>query len=296
MAEALLNVIAMFLIMMASYVFMRKSPYPVEVVNNLVFNFFLPVTVFHSIAGLSRLPAGELLIMAAMGFTVTYVMYLVSAGTARLWGLRDRFRSTFVLGSVYGNHVFLGLPVCYTFLGVRGTVLAMFFTIGGYVFLYVVGTYIMTGRVSVGAVFKNPLILAMGAGCLCVALRIPVPALLSHTLALMSTATFPLAMMVVGGGLRLRFFADREKMAYTAGAALIKLAVVPLAAWGGALLLGLSRDQLAICVLQSAMPTAVLVTVFTVQYDADPAFSNAIVSLTTLACMATIPLLFFLLP
>jgi malate permease and related proteins len=296
MAEALLNVIAMFLIMMASYVFMKKSPYPVEVVNNLVFNFFLPVTVFHSIAGLSKLPAGELLLMAAMGFAVTYVMYLFSTCVARVGGIRDCFRKTFVLGAVYGNHVFIGLPVCYAFLGVRGTVLAMFFTIGGYFFLYVVGTYIMTGRVTVGDVFKNPLILAMGAGCLCVVIRIPIPALLSHTFALMSAATFPLAMMVVGGGLQLRFFADREKMSYTVCASLIKLAVVPLVTWGGGLLLGLTRDQLAICVLQSAMPTAVLVTVFSVKYDADPAFSNAIVSLTTLACMVTIPLLFFLLP
>ena len=67
MAEALQNVAAMFLIMAASYVFMKKSPYPVEVVNNLVFNFFLPVTVFHSITGLQKIPAVEFLLMAASG-------------------------------------------------------------------------------------------------------------------------------------------------------------------------------------------------------------------------------------
>ena len=70
---------------------------------------------------------------------------------------------------------------------------------------------------------------------------------------------------------------------------------MPLAAWGIGLAAGLASDQLAICVLQSAMPAAVLVTIFSVQYDADPVFSNAIVSLTTLACMGTIPVLFFLL-
>jgi predicted permease len=52
MEEALQNVLAMFLIMMASYVLMKKEPYPVEVVNNLVFHFFLPVTTFYSIARL----------------------------------------------------------------------------------------------------------------------------------------------------------------------------------------------------------------------------------------------------
>jgi hypothetical protein len=111
----------------------------------------------------------------------------------------------------------------------------------------------------------------------------------------MNTATFPLSMMVVGGGLKLRFFTDSGKILYTVCASVIKLAIVPLAAWGGSLAVGLTHDQLAICVLQSAMPTAVLVTIFSVQYDADPVFSNAIVSLTTLACMGTIPVLFFLL-
>jgi predicted permease len=78
-------------------------------------------------------------------------------------------------------------------------------------------------------------------------------------------------------------------------AAALKLIVSPAVAWGIALALGLSREQLAVCILQAATPTAVLVTIFSVQYEADPVFSNAIVSLTTLACMGVIPVLFFLL-
>jgi len=66
-------------------------------------------------------------------------------------------------------------------------------------------------------------------------------------------------------------------------------------AWGVALALGLNSDSLAVCVLQTASPAAVLVTVFSVKYEADPVFSNAIVSLTTLASMGTIPVLFLLL-
>jgi hypothetical protein len=295
MAGALQNVAAMFLIMAASYVFMKKSPYPVEVVNNLVFNFFLPVTVFYSITGLQKIPAVEFLVMAASGFAAMFIMALFSAGVARVCGIRDGFRKTFILGATYGNHVFLGFPVCYAFLGERGMVLAMFFTIGSYFFLYGVGTYIMTGRVTLADIIKNPLILAMGAGCLCVALRLPIPSFLSHTFSLMNTATFPLSMMVVGGGLKLRFFTDSRKIFYTVCASVIKLALVPLTAWGVCWAAGLTHDQLAICVLEAAMPTAVLVTIFSVQYDADPVFSNAIVSLTTLACMGTIPVLFFLL-
>ena len=295
MEEALQNVFAMFLIMMASYLLMKKEPYTVKVVNTLVFHFFLPVTTFYTVAGLKEVPAGELLLLMTAGFGITTTMYLFAFLTARVCGFKDGFRKTFLLGAAYGNHVFLGVPICYAFLGERGTVLALFFALGGYFFLYGVGVYVMTGRVTPAALFKNPLTIAMGAGFLCVALRLPIPSLLSHTFSLMNTATFPLSMMVVGGGLKLRFFLDRGRIMPALYASAVKLIVSPIAAWGIALALGLDREQLAICVLQAATPAAVLVTVFSVQYDADPVFSNAIVSLTTLAGMGVIPVLFFLL-
>jgi len=295
MEEALQNVFSMFLIMMASYLLMKKEPYPVEVVNTLVFHFFLPVTTFYSIAGLKEVPVGELLLLMAAGFGSTTIIVLLAVLMARTCGFKDGFRKTFLLGAAYGNHVFLGVPICYAFLGERGTVLALFLALGGYFFLYGIGIYIMTGRVTPAALFKNPLFLAMSAGFLCVALSFPIPALLSHTFSLMHTATFPLSMMVVGGGLKLRFFLDSSRILPVLYTAALKLIVSPAVAWGIALALGLSREQLAVCILQAATPTAVLVTIFSVQYEADPVFSNAIVSLTTLACMGVIPVLFFLL-
>jgi len=75
----------------------------------------------------------------------------------------------------------------------------------------------------------------------------------------------------------------------------IKLAVSPAVAWAVGTSLGLNGDQLAICILQTASPAAVLVTIFSVKYEADPVFSNAIVSLSTLAGMGSIPVLFYLL-
>ncbi len=295
MGEALQNVFSMFLIMMASYVLMKKAPYPVEVVNTLVFHFFLPVTTFSSIARLQRIAAGELLLLTAAGFITLFAAYLAALAVAGLGGLKGGVRKTFLLGASYGNHVFLGVPVCYAFLGDQGTVAALFFALGGYLFLYGVGTYIMTGRTTPAAVLKNPLILAMVAGIACVSLGIPIPSLLSHTFSLMNTATFPLSMMVVGGGLKLRFFSDASRIAQTLSASGIKLVLSPLLTWAICLTLGMSRGHLAVCILLSAMPTAVLVTIFSVKYDADPVFSNAIVSLTTLAGMGSIPVLFFLL-
>jgi len=293
MALALQNVFAMFLIMLAAYLLMRQRPFPVAVVNTLVFHFFLPVTTFDAIVRLPVIPAGDLLLLTTAGLVVSCGLCGLSLLAARVLRLGEGARKTFVLGASYGNHIFLGVPVCYALLGEKGTVLGLFFALGGYLFFYGLGTFVMTGRMAPAAIYKNPMIVAIAAAMLCVALAIPIPSLLLHTFSLMNTATFPLAMVVVGGGLKLRFFSDGRNALPTAVAAALKLVISPLSVWGFGRWVGLSGDPLAVCVLQAAMPTAVLVTIFSVQYEADPVFSNALVSLTTLAMMGTIPALFF---
>jgi hypothetical protein len=214
---------------------------------------------------------------------------------ARPFKLEESFKRTFLLGASYGNHAFLGFPVAYAFLGDMGVVLAIFYLFGGYFFLYMVGFYIMTGKITVTAFLKNPLIIAFISGVLCIILRLEPPSFLSYALELMNNATFPLSMVVVGGGLSLSFLFKPKNIMYTFMASFIKLALSPIIAYFIGIALSLTADQLAICMLQSAMPAAVLVTIFSVKYRGDDLLSNSIVSLTTLASIGTIPLLIFFL-
>ena len=59
--------------------------------------------------------------------------------------------------------------------------------------------------------------------------------------------------------------------------------------------LPLTFNKLAVCVLLPVSPTAVVVTIFSVKYDGDVPFGNSKVSLTRLASIGAVPLLFLLL-
>lgn len=295
METALHNIFGMYFIMMAAYCLKRISPYSVEVVNNLVFNFFLPVTIFYSVIEIQKSQLSAFTELAVSGFFILSLTYIVALVVVRSFHLKDSFKRTFLLGASYGNHAFLGYPVAYAFLGGKGVVLAIFYQIGGFLFLYIIGFYIMTGKINIASLFKNPLVIAMLAGMLCIIVRLQLPPLLTYSLSLMNKATFPLSMVVVGGGLSLRFFIKSSNIFYTLMVSVIKLVMSPLIAFVLGSVLFFSSDQLAISILQSAMPTAVLVTVFSVKYKADDVFSNSIVSLTTLASIGTIPLLFLIL-
>ncbi len=295
MGTALQNIFAMYCIMVGAYFLKKRSLYPVEVVNNLVFNFFLPVTVFHSLIGVQHFQASAFTKLGFFAFGVALFSGLLSSLLVKPFDLGMSFKRTFVLASSYGNHVFLGIPVAYALLGEGGGGIGYLLCYRGlplplhYRLLHHDGQYgpFRFNKKSVSYLSDSRISLPF--------LRIQIPPLLSHTFSLMNMATFPLSMVVVGGGLSLKFFLRSSNILHIFMGSLIKLIISPLLAYFAASALSLPFEQLAVCVLLSASPAAVLVTIFSVKYDGDVPFGNSMVTLTTLASIGTFPLIFLLL-
>ncbi|MEW6672726.1 MAG: AEC family transporter [Thermodesulfobacteriota bacterium] len=292
MNSAFQNIFSMYFIMIGAYLLRTQKPYPVETLNDLLFYFFLPVTVFYSIVNAPRLQWLIFIKIAGTGFSVLLLSALIAAVFMNRIGAAGGLRKTFQLGASYGNHAFIGFPAAYAFSGENGLLLALFYLIGTYVYLYSVGFYIMSGKITVSGFVRNPLVLSLAAALLCVSLETKPPPLILKSMALMNQATFPLSMVVVAGGLQPNLFKKAATLLPVAAAGCIRLIISPLIAYAAGLLLKFPTDQIGICVLQSAMPTGVLVTIFSIKYEGDPPFSNALVSLTTLLSIALIPLLF----
>jgi malate permease and related proteins len=295
MEIALENIFAMYAIMLAAYGVQRVAPYSVKAVNDLVFHFFLPITVFYSIVKVPSFKPAAFLQMIVCSVLVLLLTFFLAQFIAGGLKLKGGFKRTFVLGATYGNHAFLGIPVAYAFLGDSGSALSVFFLIGSYKFLYSIGYFIMTGRTTLIGFFKNPLVISMGLGLLVAFLRLKLPPILLKSLSLVNQGTFPLSMVVVGGGLSFKFFGIGKKILHTLAAGSIKLVCAPALAYLVGIALSLSGEQTAICMLQAAMATGVLVSVFSVKYEGDVVFSNALVSLTTLGSIVTVPMLLWVL-
>ena len=295
MNDAFQNIFSMYFILIAAYWLQTKKPYPVEVINDLIFYLFLPVTVFYSIVNAPQVTMSIFIQMAGTGFFVLALSALFATIVVKNLRLTGGMKKTFQLGASYGNHAFIGFPVAFAFLGQNGLLLALFYLIGSYFFLYSVGFYIMTGHITLSGFLRNPLVISMVAALVCVLLELKPPPLVLKSMALMNQATFPLSMVVVGGGLQLDFFTKKTTLLPVIAAGVIRLVVSPLIAYAVGSLLMFPASQMGICILQSAMPAGVLVTLFSIKYKGNPEFSNALVSLTTLLSIALIPLLFVLL-
>lgn len=114
-----------------------------------------------------------------------------------------------------------------------------------------------------------------------------VPLVVARPVALLAGAMIPVMLFTLGlqlaqtGGIRLQ-----RPVALAAG---LKLVVAPAAAWGAAIALGLTGDAVAAVLLQSAMPPAVFCVLVGIEYDLEPALVTDAVVLTTLASLATLP-------
>lgn len=143
-------------------------------------------------------------------------------------------------------------------------------------------------RVTAG-VAANPLVLACALGFALNLTGIGLPPLVGPLLEILGQASLAVGLLAVGAGLNPT--ALRRAGAGVAAAALLKLAVLPLAAWLFALMLGLEGAAAAAVVTTAAVPVSASAYVMARQMGGDAGLMAGTITATTLAAVITMPLL-----
>jgi predicted permease len=135
---------------------------------------------------------------------------------------------------------------------------------------------------------KNPLVVSTLAGFAWNLSGLGMPGFLDQTLHLLGQSALPAGLLAVGAALRIeRGQASAPAHAWWLG---VKLAVLPLAAWVGAKLLGLGGLEAGVLVAWAALPTASSAYILAVRMGGDGPSVATQITAGTLISMATIPL------
>ncbi len=267
----------------------RWKSIPVQPVSTLVFYLFSPALVFHSLAT-TEVPGDE----AARIVAVILVLYVAMYALAAAWSTAFRhgrpLRAAFALSAVTANGGNMGLPVALLAFGEAGFDVAVVNFVVGAVLAYSAGIVIasMAGGGASGAMlapFRYPVVYAALAGVLVNVLALDLPVTIEAPVETMAGAAVPVMLVVLG--LQLHGAARLTELRDTLAANAAKLLVSPLVAWGLITLVGLegvTRDTL---IVVSAMPTAVIATVVSTEFNARPDFVTRAVVLSTLLSMVT---------
>jgi predicted permease len=288
------NLLPIFLIVGASFLFGRFTGLSPRPLSQLVFHLFSPCLLF-TLLTQNRLSGGE--ISRVMLFALVCILligaitYLLGAG----FRLDRRMLAGVMLSSMFMNAGNYGLPVVLFAFGETALSYASLYFVTSATLAYTLGSVIASlGSVNIfralGNLVKVPSVYALALALLFLATGWTVPTPLARTFELLGDAAIPCMLVLLGLQLQTAAWSNNSLPMTLAGS--MRLLVSPLVAFLLIPLFGLVGPARQALILEAAMPTAVLTTVLATEFNAEPSFVSATVLLTTLLTPLTLtPLL-----
>ncbi len=270
-----------------------------ETADWLVFKVGLPCMLFLEVASCSVQEDMDWGMVLFLVVSVTLCFTLVTLFS--LVFIRDHSkRGSFIQGASRSNFAILGVPLAVNMFGDVGAqtiAIAMPFVILMFNSYSVVILSLFSGddshrlnRKAIWGIFKNvvtnPLILAVVLAVPFVLFPVSIPLAMQKTVGYLADLATPLALISLGSNFKLESLRGRVGCAVLA--ALMKTAVVPLAAITAAVLVGLRGPALGVVLICFGSPTAVSSYIMAKKMGNDHELAAQILLLSTLICSLTI--------
>lgn len=263
-----------------------------EPVESLVYYFLFPVLLFQSIvkspldlsATSSLIGAG--LLLGTTGIALAYALPHIPL-LARHIDAREHAASAQV---AFRFNSFIALALADRLAGPQGLLLIAVL-IGVCVPLFNVGAVWPMARHAqtgfLGALVRNPLILATASGLIANLLGLRIPTWMAPTLDRIGAASLALGLMAAGAGMQFSTLARAKALAVSVLA--IRHLLLPLVALVLAMALRLDAPQATVLLAFSALPTASSCYVLASRMGYNGAYVAGLVTLSTLLGMASLP-------
>jgi predicted permease len=293
----------LFLLVFVGYALGRFGGWPKSVsdaLSRFVFAVALPAMLFHLMSDLSTLPPVDARLLVAFFGGCLLVFGIGRLVAWKLFRLDGVSQSVFALGGVFSNNVLLGLPIARLTLGeaaVPSVALVLVFNaLTLWTLVTVSVEWARHGQLSVQGfaktvqgVLRNPLVVAILSGTMVGLVGLPLPAVATATLGMMSDTAAPLALVALGMGLAQ--YHVREGVAIAGAISALKLVVQPLVVWALARLLGLPPMETQVVVLLASIAVGVNVYLMAVHFKVLEAAVAGSLLLSTLFSALTTPVL-----
>ena len=291
------DILPIFIVAGTGFVLARRVALNVRALSSVSFNALAPCLVFTLMvsSSISALDFGR---MALFCVLVMAIRGILARLVAVPLGLDRVTRAGFLLVVVFSNSGNFGLPVVLFAFGREALTFATVYFVIAAVLSYTVGVFLAaSGRRSfmeaLRGIRRVPTVYAVAAAAVVLAFNVPIPIGVMRAITLMSDASLPMLMLVLG--MQLQGATRPEHPRAVVVAVLLSLVVSPLIAFPLASVVGLTGPAFEAGVLQAAMPAAIVTTILAIEFDLDPTFPTSVVFVSTLLSPFTVTLLIALL-
>lgn len=266
--------------------------------TKFVFNVTLPVLIFLKLATVdfSTIFDSKIIILV---YICIFIIFFLSWLLAKIFITKGNGRGVFIQGGFRPNNVIIGLALIMNIFGddaVSRTVMILTFLVPLDNILSIVALTISDRRNKrskaitemIKSIALNPVIIAAIVAIIISLLRVPIPSVIINTGNYLAAITLPLALISVGGTLRIKFL--QRTSFITLGASIIKLLVAPIVATIIGYSIGYMGTDLGIIFILFACPTAIVSYIFAETMTEHGELAGNIVIITTLVSSITIPI------
>ena len=226
--------------------------------------------------------------------TVATAFFVISGGAflVFLWSKLESIPfKKYALSVAFMNSAFLAIPVSALLWGRTGAQYAIIYNVVLTVCIFTVGVFWASGKSSLVEIFKLPEIYAIISGFVLYFLKIQPPPILAQGLDNLSHFTLSAVLIFVGYRIaKIRVSIVKDAVI----GVLIRIFGGWLLALAAVQLLAIPYPEKGICIMSSAMPTAVMAYVISEEFNADAEFAAAAVILGSILSFFTIPLIGYL--
>ena len=231
------------------------------------------------------------LLVAGAVLVVTYVLNMVLVQL--IYRRAGDDKGVLRFATIYGNTGFMGVPLIQSVLGSTGMGPTVISLVVFGISTWTHGNVLIGGRkqLSVKKALLNPGVVGFVIAVILFALQIKLPAPVTKTIGYISSMNTPLAMVIIGAQMSAVRFGDvfRDKRLYLVS--VLKLLVVPAVTMLVMLPLNLDPVIFMAVTILAACPMAGATSLFSQMNGKDPSLAARLVTLSTILCIITLPVM-----
>jgi malate permease and related proteins len=291
------NLLPIFLAAAAGYVLSWKSDLEARHVSKVLFYIFSPALVFTLIQR-HITPEIPLLRMTIITVSTMLLVALLVFLIARALGYSREMTMAMVLPAMLLNTGNMGIPVTLFVFGVEGLAYGTVVTIITVIMSYSAGVIVASlGKADIKTSLLSLVKLPMLYGVLLAVLMyftgwsLPLP--VGRAVDLMADAAIPTMLVLLGMQLQKANLRENIRALFISTSA--RLVAGPLIMLGLSSLIGMQGLVQQVSILQAGMPGAVTATVLATEYDTNPEFVTAAITIGTVLSPLTLTPLIWLL-
>ena len=264
--------------------------------NRLLFNFVLPIMVFSSMSGtMTRELLATSIVPVLFGAGLCFVNLGIAHLLSMLFGIPYSERRLVSFLNMFGNNLYLGLPIALAVFGTEGVAVVLLFSLGSDTILWTLGLLLLSPKQdfslrNIKQVF-TPTLVGLFLGTLAGVLALPLPTAITDAMASIASTASPFALILTGAALAEINFAKGVFSKHVPVLVLGRLIISPAIAAFAISFLKVDPMMATMIVILAAMPTFVRSIVLTDQYGWNGQQTAMGVLVTTLGSFVTIPFL-----